>query len=209
MTQEQQEQLEKFKTMSRWMYEDAKESTFAAHANFLVAMGVFNYIETLGTFLIGYFQKDTQGNILKDRNGRDLKTSTKDRFNTFFGYMGQEYSNLLTSYPETYDELRCGLTHEYLPKNRRFSIAGVDRRFTDIELDHLMSPIDGSLITCGVSLFSPHDGGEIWFICNGKLLIDFQRAVGRLIQEIENEQNLNLSDKFFETADQINLEAFK
>ena len=58
----QKAQLEKFKLFSGWMYNDPK---VASDAQFLVALGLFNYIETLGAFRIGYLKKDGSGQILK------------------------------------------------------------------------------------------------------------------------------------------------
>ena len=126
----QKAQLEKFKTISGWMYGDTK---LANEAQFLVALGLFNYIETLGAFLIGYFQKDNNGQIKKCncqlscprcKNGQ-IRTSSKRRFRAFFSHQGQNYKELSDEHPEFYDEMRCGLTHEFLPKNRKFSIAKI------------------------------------------------------------------------------------
>jgi len=125
MDEKQKEQLEKFRKLTRWMYADSKEAMFCARANFLVAMGLFDYTETLGTFLIGYFQKNESGQVLKGPKGKKIKTQSKNRFNAFFSYLGQDYKNLLDRHPEVYDELRCGLTHEYLPRKRKFCVYGI------------------------------------------------------------------------------------
>lgn len=207
MTKKQQEQFEKFKKFTRWMYEDAKEAMFCARANFLVAMGLFNYIEILGTFLIGYFQKDKSGQVLKDTKGREIKTKLQNRFNTFFSYLGQEYKNLIDAHPEVYDELRCGLTHEYLPRKRSFCVYGINTRLTEEQMDNLRNNIDGSRVTCGV-IFLFLSQNSIWQIFTPKFLIDFERGARKLIKEIEDEKDKKLMAIFFEAADQINLENF-
>lgn len=207
MNKKQQEQFEKFKKFTRWMYGDAKEAMFLARANFLVAMGLFNYIETVGTFLIGYFQKDKNGQVLKDAKGKEIKTKSKDRFNAFFSYLGQEYKNLLDTHPEVYDELRCGLTHEYLPRNRSFCIYGTTTRLTEGQMDNLINNIDGTRVTCGV-VFLSWNQNNIWQIFTPKFLIDFERGVKNLIKKIKDEKDRNLMTNFFEATEQINLEKF-
>ena len=113
----QKAQLEKFKLFSGWMYNDPK---VASDAQFLVALGLFNYIETLGAFRIGYLKKDGSGQILKCSYnkgcGGNHKTTSRERFDNFFAYLGSNYENLLRNHQEIYDGLRRGLTHEFLPK---------------------------------------------------------------------------------------------
>ena len=123
MTRKQKKQLKKFKKFSAWMHKDSKRAELFAGTQFLSALGLFNYIETLGSFLVGYFEKCKCGRILKNQKHKQhIRTTSKDRFNSFFSYLGKEYKNLLKQHPEIYDELRCGLTHEFLPKKRKFSI---------------------------------------------------------------------------------------
>lgn len=43
------------------MYGDSELALYLVQAQFLVALGLFNYIETLGAFRIGYFKKDNNG----------------------------------------------------------------------------------------------------------------------------------------------------
>lgn len=207
MTQKQREQLEKFKKFTRWMCEDLERSMFCARANFLVAMGLFNYIEILGTFMIGYFAKDKNGVARKKQQGEQDKTKTTDRFNKFFSYMGPKYDELLKANPKVYDELRCGLSHEYLPKNHSFCVYGVDNILTEEQMDNLLNNIDGSKVECGV-VFLSCGQNNIWQIFNPKLFIDFKRAIQRLIKKIEAGSDQEKIKNFFETANQINLENF-
>ncbi|MDP3947819.1 MAG: hypothetical protein Q8Q41_03990, partial [bacterium] len=121
MNTKQREQFSKFKTLTRWMYEDSKGALDKADARFLVALGLFTYIEILGSFLKGYFRKDSSGQIKKCKrcsgggcagckNGQ-AKTSAAERFDEFFRYLGQEYTNLIDKHQNIYDKLRCGLVH--------------------------------------------------------------------------------------------------
>ena len=187
MNKNQTEQLEKFKTLTRWMYQDAKASMFKAHANFLVAMALFNYTETLGMFLVR------------------RQASPKVRFDEFLKYIGPEYEKIIINNPtiNVYDELRCGLTHEGIPKNRFFCIYGMNEEVSDETLDKgLQNPFTskGLSLSCGLIFNSD------WHIFIGKFLIDFQHAVIRLASEIENgERNLT---NFFEAAQYINLANF-
>lgn len=204
MTKKQQDKIEKFKKFTRWMCEDLERSMFCARANFLVAMGLFNYIEILGTFMIGYFQKDNAGCIKKDKKGKKIKTSSTDRFNKFFSYLGNNYENLVKKY-NVYDELRCGLTHEYLPKNKSFCIYGSDRYLTEQEMDNLKNNDDNSKVDCGVIYLAKSNK---WQIFNPKLFIDFKRGIDKLIKAIGSNRDRTLLKNFFEAAAQINLENF-
>jgi hypothetical protein len=197
MTLKQKEQLEKFKKFTNWMCVDLERTIFCARANFLIAMVLFNYIEILGSFVIGFFEKDKTGNKKKDKKGKLIKTKNKDRFDKFFIYMGDKYKKLLDNNPDIYNELRCGLTHEYLPKKRKFQIFNPDGFKSEEEIDRTAS--------CGVIFDSQNN---LWKIINSKLYLDFKRAISRLIKEIEDGKNSELINNFFETADQINFENF-
>ncbi|MDO8436368.1 MAG: hypothetical protein Q7S82_03240 [bacterium] len=229
MIQEQQKQFNKFKEFAGWMYGDSELALYLAQAQFLVALGLFNYIETLGAFYIGYFQKDSSGNIKPHiRKGvtctgcsqcinGQLKTASVERFKKFFSYMGNEYKNLSNAHPEMYKELRCGLSHEFLPSERPFKIyhAGSntfskeqinnESHFIDSCVDNLTNDLDNSIVNCGVVLLK-YNGQEIWQVFVPKLAADFRRSVQRFISEIIS--NLALHKNFFETASQINLEHF-
>jgi len=204
MGKKQKEQLEKFKKFTGWMCEDIERSMFCAKANFLVAMGLFNYVETLGAFMTGYFDKDDSGKIKKDKGGKKIKTKSIDRFNKFFTYLGNEYEELLKKY-KVYDELRCGLTHEYLPKKKFFCVYGTDQCMSEQEMDNLKNNDDGSKVNCGVIYLKKY---KKWQIFNPKLFIDFKRGVNRFIEEIQTTKDKTALNNFFETAKQINLENF-
>lgn len=228
MTGEQKEQFRKFKgDFTRWMYYDAELALYLAQTQFLVAMGLFNYIEILGAFRIGYFKRDNDGLIESCHrcskknikgctqciNGQ-LKTTSTDRFKNFFSYLGKEYKDLSETHSEMYKELRCGMAHEFLPSERPFTIyhAG-EKKFTkeqidsndptiDAYADNLPNKLDNnSIANCGVVL-TLNNGKEVWQIFVPKLAADFRRSVKRFIVDVEND--LSLHRNFFETASQIN-----
>lgn len=197
MTEKQKEQLEKFKKFIKWIYDDCSGALEKANAKFLVAMGLFNYIETMGGFLIG--KSNCQGECTK-------------RFNAFFQYMGQGYGEILRNNPDVYSELRCGMSHEFLPKSRKFCIADKYAvRFsegfyaTDIESSVTFSYISEQDFydqnRCGI-IFN----NETWTIVPKELLVDFQESVDRLVREVEGENNSKLTQIFFETAQKTNLD---
>jgi len=193
----------KFKTLSRWMYEDVKEALFPfrnadSGATFVVTTALFNFIEICGLFLIG-----------QHRNGRE--TTAQERFDAFFDYLGPEYKKLRESFPNpktVYDELRCGMVHEGLIKNKDFTIVGLSRRWTDDGLRGSMTPLyilfkNGQPlpVECGVV----YNGS--WIVMVGKLLINFQDAIQKFIRGIEDgtENRAN----FFAAANHIKLSRFK
>lgn len=114
-----QEYFEKFEKMQGFIIPDIRRSTIKAQANFLVTMGIFNYIEQLGGF------------CLPDEG-------CAKRFNFVFEseLLPKEYKdvfNRLQLIADPYDCLRCGMTHEYFIKtygeNKKIkfpSILGVD-----------------------------------------------------------------------------------
>jgi len=224
-TQKQKGQFEKFKGgFTSWMYSDCELALYLAQTQFLVALGLFNYIETLGAFYLGYFEKDANGKIIECRRGNcsqcvngQRKTKSVDRFKKFFSYLGNEYKSLSDKHPEMYKELRCGLSHEFLPSNRPFIIyhSGMGT-FTEEQIkqenplinlyaDNIINKLDGSTVNCGVVLLKQNEE-EIWHVFVAKLAADFRRGAKKFIREIENDQSLHTN--FFETADQINFENF-
>lgn len=88
---------------------------YQIQAQFLVALALFNYMETLGMFMAGYY---------KNKKGETVPTSCRERFEKFFKSLGTDYEKLLKQY-DVYDELRCGLTHELIPKKYNFTISHV------------------------------------------------------------------------------------
>jgi hypothetical protein len=176
MTEDKVEQLEKFNKFSEWLLSDLEKVLFKATANFLFAQAIFNYIEIMGSFLL------PAGNCT-------------ERFNSFFRRLGTGYSSFLDNGENVYGELRCGLTHEYLPRRRRFSIANPKKRMTDEEILRVSS--------YGIKLED-----NTWKIRNARLFLDFKKAVTKYIEELKVDPPKDLSDKFYERCSKINLENF-
>lgn len=173
--------------------------------------------------MIGYFRKDANGKIEKCSKCKDgrVRTSSSERFNKFFSYLGQGYKDLLKNHPKIYDEIRCGLTHEFLPKKYKFSVTKKSIVFIKVSdkdgcgyiiKGETSSPVAVTL--SGNSIYTPigidflkllryPDG--LWLIVVPKLLEDFKIGIEKFKKEIEDGKN---QDNFFETANEINMEKF-
>lgn len=135
-----------------------------------------------------------------------------------FFRLGSEYENLLEIYwgrnkekrRKVYDDLRNGLTHEYLIKRKYFTVYGVNQFLSDKDLDSLQMNIGGKTIVCkcGIIHQPTKDRKGYWLFVNGKYFVDFKRAVQRFVGEIEAERSPRLNRNFFARARQINLKHF-
>ena len=200
MKQTNNELLRKFETMSRWMIEDTKRAMFQAKANFLVAQGLLNYTEVIGSFILP--------------NG-----SSGERFDAFFSRMGVEYIALIRRFNNrrstnrhiVYDDLRCGLTHEYAIKRKRFIVYnhGGDQDLTDQEINNLGIDINGTSVRCAAGVIHSwnHRKG-IWHFIDPKYWLDFRVALDQYIQEVGNPRNRDLRRSFFGRARTINFLQF-
>jgi hypothetical protein len=96
---------------SRFMVEDIRRSIHDAKANYLVALGLFSYLEVLGGLLSG------------DGAMRDKAT---DNFREVIKHLPADYQKLDQAlvvkgadgkeHKGIYGVFRCGLVHEYAPK---------------------------------------------------------------------------------------------
>ena len=108
--QEYHRYIHKLEIMQQWMIGDLKRSSIEANANLLVAMGIFNYMEILGSF------------YLPQRLSVNGTVSGKSRFNFVLNnLLPKEYKNVCQRLDSltikgSYDTLRSGMTHEYLVK---------------------------------------------------------------------------------------------
>lgn len=200
MKQTNQELIRKFETMTRWMIEDTKRAMFQAKANFLVAQGLLNYTEVIGSFLVP--------------NG-----NTGERFDSFFGRMGDEYLALLRRFngrrrrnPHiVYDDLRCGLTHEYAIKRKKFIVYnhGGPNDPTDLEIDNLAIDINTARTRCVAGVIHSWEQNKgVWHFIDPKYWLDFRRAVEQYLVEIRNPVNHDLRRNFFHRARTINFLQF-
>jgi len=205
MTKKQRNIYSKFIKFTDWMCIDIKRSMLCARANFLVAMGLLNYTEIIGGFLIGQYKKDKAGNIKYNKKGNPIETDAKDRFNCFFKYMGIEYEKLFNKELEAYSELRCGLTHEYLVKKKKFCVYNPSDPIDESNMDKISNPIKkNTIVKCGVIHYR-----NSWHFVNPKYFIDFKKALSKLKSEIEEGTNKVLLKNFFERANFINFSNFK
>lgn len=201
MKQTNVELIAKFETVARWMIEDTKRAMFLAKANFLVAQGLLNYTEIIGSFIVP--------------NG-----NAGEKFDAFFNRMGNEYTQLLrrfngrrTTRPHIiYDDLRCGLAHEYAIKRKRFIIYnhGGDQELSDTEINNLGIDINGVQTRCNAGVMYCADNRKgVWHIIDPKYWLDFRIALEQYIVDVENPRNRDLRRNFFSRAREINLLEFK
>lgn len=183
--------FEKLEKMQSWIIGDLTRSTLKAQSNFLVAMGLFNYIETLGGF---YYWGDR-----KNKNRFDFVLN-----NLFLPEYKKIIKQLNTLTGNSYDCLRNGLTHEYLIKTYKgsvqikFTVFGVND--TAQYTNNIMSK------TCGIELVEL-DSFYHLRIYNPKLISDLNLA-------FEKYKTLLLNDKkgyrarFMHRCENIHLEEF-
>ncbi len=200
--------LEKIKTLTGWM-NDLDPCFYQVQAQYVVALALFNYIETLGMFLVGYYKKDQKTNKKK-------LTSSRERFESFFSYLGLEYENLVNMGKcpvfkiDVYDELRNGFTHELIPKKYNFTVFHVGgendwHNKNSEEKERIRKEkIENLNLNCGVIF---NISNKKWLIFVNKLLYDFNIAKNKLINKIEKGDE-RLRKNFEEVAEAINLKNF-
>lgn len=193
ISEKQKENLEKLKKLIHWI-NDLDSCLYEVQAQYVVASSIFNYIETLGMFLKGY------------------NTKSRERFESFFSYLGPGYEYLIKNNKnldcDVYNELRCGLTHELIPKKRKFIFihAGIDKDWwkKDTKKKLIKKEQEIGLFPSGVMI---DESKTIWLIHVPKLMYDFQLAEDKLIKEIESGKK-ELIKNFDEVANKINLKNF-
>lgn len=183
--------------MQRWINNDLTNSSIHAHANFLVAMGVFNYVELLGSF---YEHQNNRGNATRRFNFA---------FQNLFAAPYQQIFNQLQTLTNrgAYDCLRCGMTHEYLiktytantqPTQISFTIRGVD---TQAEFN---ANVNG--MTCGLELL-PIGSDYHLDIYNPRLIHDLDLAFEEYKQRLTANQG-DYQARFLTRCQDIHLENF-
>lgn len=199
MKQTNNDLLRKFGVMKYWMVGDLERTMFVARANFLVAQGLLNYTETIGSFL------EPDGTAGK-------------RFDAFFRRLGPSYEQLLKRFngrrrsrPHViYDDLRCGLAHEYVIKRKDFTVFNPGRKLSDDEILGQTLEINGviSEVSCGVVHANIDSRRTAWLIVNSRYWLDFRNGVETLWQELNRRESKILREKFFRRARQINFVRF-
>lgn len=155
--------LEKFQ---KFVINDLINATIKANANFLVAMGVFNYIEILGSFTYPEGSPSKRFNHTLERLFPNSYMSIELGLDKFSGNKG----NL-------YEIFRCGMTHEYIIKtyikrkdvnNVKFEIFGVNNEITY----QLMTQIKN----CGIEILTLNNKDFIIKVYNPCLIRDLNFA---------------------------------
>jgi hypothetical protein len=195
MKQTNDELLKKFETVKSWMIADTQRAMFEARANFLVAQGLFNYTEIVGSF------------ILPTHN-------MGQRFDAFFARMGPPYMSLLRRFngrrkkhPHIiYDDLRCGLAHEYAIKRKNFIIYNSPKELSDEQINDLEITLQGvrSKISCGLIHVRSSRSKSAWMVVNPKYWLDFRNALDDYWAELNDKSNKALRAAFFKRARNIN-----
>lgn len=202
MKQTNADLLRKFETMTRWMIEDTYRAMFQAKANFLVALGLLNYTEIIGSFI------------------NPTTNSSGERFDAFFERMGDEYTTLLRRFNNrreqnrhiVYDDLRCGLTHEYTIKRKRFIVYNHDgnNQLNDQQINNLRIPINGSLTQCTAGVMHSWENRKgVWHFIDPKYWLDFRIALDHYWNEIQNARDGILRRNFIRRAREINFLEFR
>jgi hypothetical protein len=190
------EYFERFEKMQRWIITDLRRSTLDAKANFLVAMGIFNYIEVLGSF----FVPDTRRGYASRRFNFTFQ-------NLFIPSYQAIFTQLQTLTTGAYDCLRCGMTHEYLIKTYTTAGQAFDVNFTIYGVDDLAGYTSNILTKdCGVELIQIGTNYHLR-VYNPRLIHDlnmaFEEYKARLLQNLPNYQS-----NFLQRCADIHLEKF-
>lgn len=173
-----QEYFEKLEKMQRWIITDLTNATIDARANFLVAMGIFNYIEMLGAF---YEHANTAGYATR-------------RFDFVFqNLLPNEYQNIFNEIQTltngVYDCLRCGMSHEYLVKTYRIRNQTTNINFTIYGVDNVAAYVNNILVkNCGIELIQLSTNDYHLRIYNPRLIHDLNQAFEELKRRLIQNQ---------------------
>ena len=158
---------------------DIRRSIFDTRTNFLTALGLVSYTEFWGHFMTG-----------------EGKGAAKASFDMFFKYLSSHYQSVLNREPMIYDELRCGLAHEYIPKNRPFTIYGENTLLSD---DQIRKSIRRQY---GIKI----DSEQLEMI-NSRYYLDLKDAIDRFISEVPS-RLLEVDSKVAKRFNEINFANF-
>jgi hypothetical protein len=186
----------KFETMQRWANNDLVNSTIKGRANFLVAMGIFNYIEMLGGF---YYPEE--------------KRASSKRFNyAFNNFFSQPYKEIFDSLKTitkngAYDVLRCGMSHEYCIKSYSTKNESIEIAYTIFGVDDEAAYAQNILsLECGIEILSLKENKYHLRIYNPRFIYDLNQAFETLKSYIRS--NPKYREKFLQRCKEIHLENF-
>ncbi len=139
-----------------------------AQANFLVAIGLMTATEFLGGLITGKLGLKGKGMVVC-------------RFEKGFEYLGRPYEELLREKKDTvmdiYDNIRCGLVHQYLPSQTEGIYGGRTADPGIVEINRLFK------------------------IIHENYTRDLEAAVNKLLEELET--NKGLFQKVRQAVEQI------
>lgn len=186
---------EKFEKMQSFLIGDLKKSTIKGTSNFLVAMGIFNYVEMLGGF---HGEKK-----FEDRFDFVLKK--------LFPRAYLEVLKQLEQITEkgAYDVLRCGMTHEYLIKTYATRGKHIDISYTVFgvaENDEAAYSTNILAKGCGLEIISLERNKYHVRIYNPRLIYDLNEAFEIFKKYIRSKKVYK--DKFLKRCQDIHLEDF-
>lgn len=199
-----EEYYEKFEMMQGFVVGDLRKSTIKGTANFLVAMGLFNYIEMLGAFYFpeSEFTKATRG-------------IPEKRFNYVFEtFLPQPYKQVLKDLKRitrkgAYDCLRCGMAHEYFIKSYKVKNAPIEIAYTiygvneDDEAGYMENVVSKD---CGIEIISLDKNKYHLRIYNPRFIHDLNGAFETFKSFIRSSKSYR--DKFLKRCQEIHLENF-
>jgi hypothetical protein len=190
------EYYEKFEKMQNFIISDLRRSSIYGKANFLVAMGLFNYFEIIGAFY----------------EYKERKSSCTKRFNfVFTDLLSEKYHSFykeLKKITEPYDCLRCGMTHEYFIKTYNRKNKKIEISYTifnpDDEHGYNQNIMDKN---CGLELIIIGSDKYHINVYNPRFIYDFNLAIEKLKNKIATNQS-DYRDRFFKRSEDIVLSEF-
>jgi len=194
----------KFETMQRWAIGDLRKSTIKGTANFLVAMGLFNYIEMLGAFYFPEeeFKKGTRG-------------IPEKRFNYVFeNFLPKQYKAIFKELKDiaqkgAYDCLRCGMAHEYFIKaystkgtdiTIAYTIYGVSENDEAGYMENVVSK------DCGIEIITLEKNKYHLRVYNPRFIHDLNSAFETFKELVRKDKTYK--EKFMKRCQEIHLENF-
>ena len=194
------EYFTKLEKLQSWIVNDLTRATIEAQTNFLVAMGIFNYIEILGGFCL------TKDSKCKDRFNFVFKNLLQTPYKTVFDKL-----ELITKSDKgAYDCLRCGMTHEYLLKTYTLKEKQSSINFTVFGVDDVAGFYRNILTKdCGIELLELEKGKYHLRIYNPRLIHDlniaFETLKKNLINNLSN-NGINYRANFLAWCKEVKLE---
>jgi len=187
------EYFAKFEKLQGWIVNDLTRATIKAQANFLVAMGIFNYMEILGGFCT--------------QNNSDCTARFNFVFNNLLPTPYQTISDELNriTIKGAYDCLRCGMTHEYLLKTYISKKQSSSIDFTIYGVDDEAGFCRNVLTEdCGLKLIEFEKDKYYLRVYNPRLIHDLTIAFEAFKKNLINDEP-GYRDKFLDRCKEIKL----